>query len=142
MFRPYHLACNGMNIVFILISVGSKFQLKNRGPVVVVEFLIVEYCVRSRDVGLGQRNFLRLFQGNVGGRLSVFGISRVVIIAVNGYNAGSKAQPFYGFLGAGAHILQEIAAGKRRTGFQLQNNVLFVAVDVIHEKTRFIDFYD
>ena len=131
-----------MDIVIVLNAVCGEFQLKDRGPIVVVEFLIVEYRVRRIDVGLGQRNLLRFLQRDVGGRLAVFDISRVIIIVVNGYDTGRKAQPFHCILGAGAHVGKKIVAGKHRTGFQLQDDVLFVAFNVIHEKTGFIDFDD
>ena len=52
-----------------------------------IKFFIIENGIGSFDTRLGQGNFLRFFQRNVGGRLAIFGISRVVIIVVNGHNA-------------------------------------------------------
>ena len=104
-----------------------------------IKFLIVEYCVCRIDVCLSQGNFLCFLQGNVGRRLSVLGIGRIVIIVVNGYDAGRKVQPFHSLLRTGAHIRQKIIAGKHRAGFKLQDNVLFVSVDVIHKITRLVD---
>ena len=103
-FCLHDLPGHGMDIIIVFNATRSKFQLKDRVPIVVVEFLIVKYRICCIDVGLGQGNFLCLFQSDVGGRLAVFGISRVIIILVDGHDTGGKAQAFYGFLRAGAHI--------------------------------------
>ena len=107
-----------------------------------VEFLIVKYRVRCIDIRLGKRNFLCLFQRDVGGRLVVFGIGGIIVVVVNGHDAGGKLQSPDRFLRAGAHISQKIVAGKYRARLQLQDDVLFVAVDVIHKVTCLIDLND
>ena len=107
-----------------------------------VKFLIIEYRVCNIDICLGQSNFLCFFQSNIGRRFAVFRVGRVIIIIVNGHDIGRKAQSFHRLPGAGAHILQEIIAGEHRSWLQLQDDVFFVAVDIVHKVTRFIDFYN
>ena len=142
MLSSYNLSGHGMNIVFILIPVRSKFQFKNRGSVIVVELPVIKYRVRSVDIRLGKCDFLRFLQSNIGRRLTVFGISRVIIVAIDGHDAGRKIQPFHRFLGADAHICQKIVAGKYRPRLQLQDNVLFVSINVIYKIARLVDLYD
>ena len=139
MLRLDNLAGDRVDVILVLVPVRHELQLKNRGSVIVVEFLIVKYRVRCIDIRLGKRNFLCFFQRDVGGRLAVFGIGGIIVIVVNGHDAGGKLQSLDRFLRAGAHIRQEIVAGKHRTGFQLQDDVLFVAVNVIHKVTCLID---
>ena len=139
MFRLDNLAGDRVDVILVFIPVCHEFQLKNRGSVIVIEFLIVKYRVRCIDIRLGKRNFLCFFQCDVGGRLAVFGIGGIIVIVVNGHDAGGKLQSLDRFLRAGAHISQKIVAGKYRTGFQLQDDVLFVAVNVIHKVTCLID---
>ena len=79
-----------MNVIFILISVRSEFQLKDWGSIVMIKFFIIEYRVRSFDICLGKRDLLRLFQSDVGRRLTVFGISGVVIVIIDGHDTGGK----------------------------------------------------
>ena len=142
MFRLDNLSGDRVNVILVLVPVRHELQLKNRGSVIVVEFLIVKYRVRCIDIRLGKRNFLRLFQRDVGRRLAVFGIGGIIVIVVNGHDAGGNLQSPDRFLRAGAHISQKIVAGKYRARLQLQDDVLFVAVDVIHKVARFVDFYD
>ena len=85
-FCLHNLPGHSMDIVIILSAVYGEFQFKNRGSVIVIEFLVVEHCALDFDIRLGKRNFLCLLQSDVGGWLSVFGISRVVVIVVNGYD--------------------------------------------------------
>ena len=139
MFRLDNLAGDRVDVILVLVPVRHELQLKNRGSVIVVEFLIVKYRVRCIDIRLGKRNFLRLFQRDVGGRLAVFGIGGIIVIVVNGHDAGGNLQSLDRFLRAGAHIRQKIVAGKYRARLQLQDDVLFVAVNVIHKVTRLID---
>ena len=142
MLRLDNLAGNRVDVILVLVPVRHELQLKNRGSVVVVEFLIVKHRVRCIDIRLGKRNFLCFFQRDVGGRLAVFGIGGIIVIVVNGHDAGGKVQPFHLFLCTGAHIRQEIVAGKHRARLQLQDDVLFVAVNVIHKVTCLIDLND
>ena len=142
MFRLDNLAGDRVDVILVLVPVRHEFQFKNRGSVIVVEFLIVKYRVRCIDIRLGKRNFLCFFQRDVGGRFAVLSVGRIIVIVVNGHDTGGKLQSPYRFLRAGAHISQKIVAGKYRAWFQLQDDVLFVAVDVIHKVTCFIDFYD
>ena len=76
-----------MNVIFIFIPIRSEFQFKNRGSVIVVELPVIEYRVRSVDIRLGKCDFLRFLQSDIGRRLTVFGISRVIIVVVNGHDA-------------------------------------------------------
>ena len=142
MFRLDNLAGDRVDVILVLVPVRHEFQFKNRGSVIVVEFLIVKYRVRCIDIRLGKRNFLRLFQRDVGGRFAVLSVGRIIVIVVNGHDTGGKLQSPDRFLRAGAHISQKIVAGKYRARLQLQDDVLFVAVDVIHKVARFVDFYD
>ena len=137
MGRLHHLAGGGVDIVFVFDSVGNKFQLKNRGAVVVVKFPVVKHRVRAVHVCLGQGDFLGLFQGDVGGGLAVLRISRVVIAAADGHHAGG--QLFHRRLGAGAHILQKTFCGQNRAWFQLKDNAFPVPVQVLHKITGLID---
>ena len=142
MFRLDNLSGNRVDVILVFIPVRHELQLKNRGSVIVVEFLIVKYRIRCIDIRLGKRNFLCFFQRDVRRGLAVFGIGGIIIIVVNGHDAGGNLQSPDRFLRAGAHIRQEIVAGKYRAWFQLQDNVLFVAVDVIHKVTCLIDLND
>ena len=139
MLRLDNLAGYRVDVILIFVPVCHELQLKNRGSVVVVEFLVVKHRVRCVDIRLCKRNFLRLFQRDVGGRLAVLSVGGIIVIVVNGHDAGGKLQSPDRFLRAGAHISQKIVAGKYRTGFQLQDDVLFVAVNVIHKVTCLID---
>ena len=135
-----HFPCGRVYIVFVFIAIGGELQFKNRGPVVVVELLVIKHGVFCRNVGLGQGNLLRFFQGDVGGGLPALCICGVVIVAVNGHNPGRKADLFDHRLGAGAHIRQEMVAWEYRSGFQLQHNILFVPVDVLYKVSGLVDF--
>ncbi len=55
-----------------------------------IKLFIIENGIGGFDTCLGQGNFLCFFQRNVGGRLAVFSISRVVIVIINGFNARRK----------------------------------------------------
>ena len=142
MLRPDDLARHGVDVVFILVSVGGKFQLEDRGAVVVVEVPVVEHGLRRRDVRLGERDLLRLLQGDVGRRLSALRIGRVIVPAVDGHDAGGKVQPLDRGLRAGAHLLQEVVVREHGARLQLQDDVLFIAVHVIHEEAGLVDLHD
>ena len=111
MLRLHDLPRHGVDIVIILNAARGKFQLEDRGPIVMVEFLIVKYRVRCIDIRLGKRNFLCFFQCDVGGRLAVFGIGGIIVIVINSHDTRRKVQAFHRLLGAGAYIHQKIIAG-------------------------------
>ena len=140
MFRPEDFPGYGVDIILIFDAVCHEFQFKHRRTVVVVKLLIFKHSIGCADIGLGQRDFFCLFQGNIGRFSSIFDISWVVIVVVNGHNARGKAQSLHRILGAGAHIGQKVAAWKHRTRFQLQDNVLLVAVNILYKIAGLIDF--
>ena len=125
-----YFSCHSVDIVLVFYSVCRKFQFKNRRSVIVIKFFVRKNRVRRRDVCLSQRDFLRLFQSDIGRWFALTGVDGVVIAVVNGYDAGGKLQFFNGVLGALAHIRQKIIAWKHRTRFQLQDNVLLVPIDI------------
>ena len=137
-----HLAGYGVNVVVVLNAVGVKFQFKNRGAVVMVKIPVVEYRVGRIDVRLGQRDLLRLFQRNVGRGRAVLGIGGVVIVVVDGDDAGGELQSLDRILGADAHLFQEIVAGEHRAGLQLEDDVLFISVNILDKIAGFADFKD
>ena len=89
-FRLYNIPRHRMNVIFVFVSVSGKFQLKDRGPIIMIKFLILKYRIRCIDIRLSQGNFLCLLQSDIGRWLSVFGISRVIIVVANCHNIRSK----------------------------------------------------
>ena len=107
-----------------------------------VKFFVFKYRIPRIHIGLCQCDLLSLFQGNIRGRISVFGICLVIIRFLNGDNSGSQTQSLHCLLGAGAHLFQKPFVGQNRARFQLQDNHSLVAVNILYKVARFIDFYN
>ena len=133
---------HGVHVVFIFHAAGGKFQLKNGGSVVVVKFPVVKNGVCRVYACVGKGDFLSLFQSDVGRRRTVSGIVRVIVVIVNGHNAGGEMQVLHRVLSACGHFLKKCAAGNNGAGLQLNDNVLSAAVYVFDKVTGLIDFYD
>ena len=141
-FRLKDGPVHGVHVVFIFHAAGGKFQLKNGGSVVVVKFPVVKNGVCRVYACVGKGDFLSLFQSDVGRRRTVSGIVRVIVVIVNGHNAGGEMQVLHRVLSACGHFLKKCAAGNNGAGLQLNDNVLSAAVYVFDKVTGLIDFYD
>ena len=142
MFCFDYLAGYCMNIIFIFLAISLKLQLENRSSVIMIKLFIIKHRIRSRNTSLGQRNFLSFFQCDVWRRLPIFNISRIIIIIVNSNDSRTKSKVFNRILGTITHFSQEIVTWKNRTRFQLENNTLFVSINILYKIASFIDFYN
>ena len=129
-----------MDIVFIFHAVCVEFQLEYRGSVVMVKLFVVKYSVCRVYVSLRQSDLLCLLQSDVGRGPFSRGVGRVVVVLINGYNVGCKAQTLDCVLGAGAHVLQKVVAGKHRARLDLDYNIFLMAVDVVYKVACCVDF--
>ena len=132
----------GIDIIFVFFSVGGKFQFKNGFAVVVVEFPVVKNGIGGIHACVCEGDLLCLFQGDIRGRGAVSCIIRIIVVIINGHDAGGKAEILHGFPGAGADLFQEPVVGNDGTGLDLNDDVFPAAVDILDEVSGFVDLYD
>ena len=105
-----------------------------------IKLFVIKYGIFRIDIGLSQSDLLGLFQSDITGWLPFSGIIRVIVILINGHNTGRKVQRLYRILRAGTQISQELITGNHGAGLQLNNDVPFIAVNILYKISSFTDF--
>ena len=136
MLCPQDFSGHSVHIILILSAAGSKLELIKRGAVIQVKLLVIKYCVCFIDASLTEGDLFRLLQGDI----AFARIGSVIIILFNIDDLRIQSQPLYSVLGTYGHSLQEIIIRFFRSGFQLQNDIFLISVNVFREISCRVDF--
>ena len=140
MFCFQHFSGHCIHVILIFDAICCKLQLEKGSSVIVVKFPVIENSIGCADICLSKSDFLGLLQSNIGRRSIRAGISRIIVLIIDGDDLRSKAQVLNRVPGACAHIFKEVVAGKYGTGLNLEHDIFLVSIDIFHKVTGCVDF--